>query len=148
MKQENITFKNKLTGENQSTSIPIDEAQKISFAQKKSKQTNESYCRQIIEDMPQNKEVMIELYRNLVFGNFASFNGIKGKQAKPELDKVYPSQGLLKDFDTKSQKFNGLGMVLFNIKKQQNNSPDYLELGNILIALIEAGYQPPEMDFH
>jgi hypothetical protein len=105
--------------------------------------TREGRLRAIIENLPNDsttQKVMIDLYRNLVLGNFTTLDGKRGKAERETLDKLYPEQGTLPDFDIQNMP-NAGGMIVQNIRKEQNAEREsYRILGGILTQLLKVGF--------
>ncbi len=116
------------------------------FEKFQQKESREAYFRKQIENMDYGRDVMIQLYRYLVLGNFIKFDQKKGKSAQKILDAEYPNQLILLDFQIKSGFYNGLGMVIHNLQNKKDLSNDYLFLGNIIVALVNAGFQTPQIE--
>jgi hypothetical protein len=92
------------------------------------------------------KEVMMQFYRYLVLGNFITVNNKRGKAAVIELDSVYPDQLILNNFKIKSGYYNGLGMAVYNLQVNEQLTEDYKILSQIVIALINSGFQTPQIE--
>lgn len=116
------------------------------FEKYNSLESKESYFKRQIDNMEFGKEVMIQFYRYLVLGNFITVNSKRGKSAILELDSIYLDQLILSNFKIKSGYYNGLGMAIYNLQVNEPLTEDYKILSQIVIALIAAGFQVPQIE--
>ncbi len=81
-------------------------------------------------------QVAVDLYRNLVLGNFARFDGVAGKAARQRLDEAYPDQGALPGFAIQGRP-NASGMILNNLREhEQGDDAGYAVLGWLFEQLL------------
>jgi serine/threonine protein kinase len=86
------------------------------------------------------KQVLIDLYRQLVLGNFASVEGKRGNAAAPILDHLYPDQNTLPRF-VRLAKSNTTGMIVYNLMRHNPEKEEgYRLLGGILVSLVDTGF--------
>jgi len=85
------------------------------------------------------RDVMSDMYRQLVWGNFLYMDGKRGKKALPDLDREYPDRGTLPGFRRRSTD-NAPGMIVYNLLLQGDEpAAGYRVLANILVAMLKAG---------
>jgi hypothetical protein len=92
---------------------------------------------------PEARQVVSDLYRELVLANFAKCSGKGGASAEPELSRVFPDGGTLPGFVRKSGRFNASGMILHNARIYRSTGKGYAILPAVLSALIEGGFPQP-----
>jgi hypothetical protein len=96
------------------------------------------------------RQVLSDVYRQLVLGNFARLEGKAGHAALATLDKRYPDQATLPDFQVKSGVYNGAGTILFNLLQQpEPEATGYRILAGILKRLVDAAVlDEPHLESH
>ena len=80
------------------------------------------------------RKVLIDLFRQIVLSNYSILNGKKGKVAKAELDKIYPQQGTLPDFEIPPANEKGyklIDVIILNVEMYPERK-DYQLLRHIL----------------
>ncbi len=94
------------------------------------------------------RQVMSDLYRLFVLGNFTRYNGESGKATEPALNRQYPNHETLPEFELKSGKFNALGMIVYNLRKHpESYKTGYRILGGILLSLFgEKVFDSPQLE--
>jgi hypothetical protein len=103
-----------------------------------SRGTNETTLRTAIDSsLPDYKDVLQALYRELVLANYAEFDGKRGSSAEPELSRTYPDTGALPHFIRTSGRVNAAGMILYNLQLQHHVGSGYELLPALLAALVE-----------
>jgi hypothetical protein len=109
--------------------------------------TNEETFRAAIEaNSGSTKDVLAAIYRELVLGNYATFDEQSGYSAEEELNRAYPDSGVLPGFVRTSGRFNAAGMIWHNIEQHRDSSPGYRLLPSMLAALVEGGaLEPPRI---
>ena len=109
--------------------------------------TKEEIVRRTIDQLDGlPRDVMNDMYRQLVWGNYMNMDGKSGKNALSDLDREYPDQGKLPSFKRRPTD-NAPGMIVYNLLLQRNEpSVGYLVLADILRALLEAGiWEQPKL---
>lgn len=98
---------------------------------------------QLIKSWPegdtQHRNVLIDVYRELVLANYVAYDGKKGDAARLDLDRDYPARGILPPgFDRTSGRINHSGMILHNVIKHARSEIAGC-LGTIFVELRRAG---------
>jgi hypothetical protein len=99
--------------------------------------SREAALRAAIEsETGERRDVLQDLYRELVLSNFTRFQNAGGVTAEPLLNATYPATGSLLNFERVSETFNMAGAILHNAKK--GVGPGYRHLPGILDGLLKA----------
>jgi len=104
----------------------------------------EGKCRDIIRNLAGAEDaaqVMMDLYRSLVLGNYTTYNGKGGKVPRAALEQTYPEQGALPGFVQAQQQSNTSGLIVYNLLHHQDSGHlGYAILGGILVQMLQAGF--------
>src|SRR5687768_10159209 len=100
----------------------------------------EATLRSAIDHGPaSHRDLLQDLFRELVLSNFTQFDGKRGSAAADALNRTYPSRGTLPGFIRQSGKVNAAGTILHNIRMQPIDGTGYVGLPAILAALLHNG---------
>jgi hypothetical protein len=89
------------------------------------------------------RDVLNDLYRELVLANLAKYEGKGGASADPALSAAYPDAETLPGFIRKSGRFNAAGMIFHNVQAHARSGGGYRLLAPVLAALIAGGLSRP-----